>query len=505
MLFNSYIFVFLFFPVSLIGYWLCVRMAKKKDRSFLPSLFLVIASLLFYSYLKPAYLPVLLISLLVNFIFYRQIEKRKEKKALLAAGVLLDLLVLGGFKYTGSSFVPLGISFFTFSQIAFLVEGCRGSLKHTGFLDYSVYLTFFPKIMEGPIALPADFLPEYGESRKRGFSSENLYRGLTLFILGLSKKVLLADTLGKAVDFGYTNLSALNTPDALIVMLSYTLQLYFDFSGYCDMAMGIARCFSILLPLNFDMPYRAENIMDFWKRWHITLTRFFTKYLYIPLGGNRKGRIRTYINTLVVFLVSGIWHGAGLTFVVWGGMHGVLYVITRWLHDRKKDRAAAKGNAGQTRTAVGDQNTAAAEGTAGKANILSRAGKLGSTVFTFLFVNAAWVFFRAPSIEEALTLFKRMGSFTFTRVNWNLAGNFNLDEFWYVIKVLHLDSWQYAHYILMVLILTAALFLSLKKESAVRMAEKIKPGAVTTLLLAILLLWCVLSFGGVSSFIYLNF
>ena len=231
MLFNSYIFVFLFFPVSLAGYWLCVKAVEKKGRSFLPSLFLVAASLLFYGYLKPAYLPVLLVSLLVNFAFYRQIEKRKEKKAFLAGGMFLNLLVLGIFKYTGSTFVPLGISFFTFSQIAFLMEGYRGSLKRTSLLDYSVYLTFFPKIMEGPIALPTDFLPAYQESGKKGFSIENLYRGLTLFILGLSKKVLLADTLGKAVDFGYSNLSALNTPDALIVMLSNTLQLYFDFSG----------------------------------------------------------------------------------------------------------------------------------------------------------------------------------------------------------------------------------------------------------------------------------
>ena len=487
MLFNSYIFVFLFFPVSLAGYWLCVKAVEKKERSFLPSLFLVAASLLFYGYLKPAYLPVLLVSLLVNFAFYRQIEKRKEKKALLAGGIFLDLLVLGIFKYTGSTFVPLGISFFTFSQIAFLMEGYRGSLKRTSLLDYSVYLTFFPKIMEGPIALPTDFLPAYQESGKKGFSIENLYRGLTLFILGLSKKVLLADTLGKAVDFGYSNLSVLNTPDALIVMLSYTLQLYFDFSGYCDMAMGIARCFSISLPLNFDMPYRAENIMDFWKRWHITLTRFFTKYLYIPLGGNRKGRIRTYVNTLVVFLVSGIWHGAGLTFVIWGGMHGVLYVITRWLHDRRKDRAVASGRMER------------------RVDFPSGIRKLYCTILTFLFVNAAWVFFRAPSVDDALALFKRMGSLTFTRINWNLAGSFNLDEFWYVIKVLHLDSWQYAHYILMVLILAAALVLSMKKESAVRMAEKIKPGALSTLVLAVLLLWCVLGFGGVSSFIYLNF
>ena len=185
--------------------------------------------------------------------------------------------------------------------------------------------------------------------------------------------------------------------------------------------------------------------------------------------------------------MSGIWHGAGLTFVIWGGMHGVLYVITRWLHDRRKDRAVASGRMER------------------RMDFPSGIRKLYCTILTFLFVNAAWVFFRAPSIGDALVLFKRMGSLTFTRINWNLAGSFNLDEFWYVIKVLHLDSWQYAHYILMVLILTAALVLSMKKESAVRMAEKIKPGALPALALAVLLLWCVLGFGGVSSFIYLNF
>ena len=333
MLFNSYIFVFLFFPVSLAGYWLCGKAAEKKGRSFLPSLFLVAASLLFYGYLKPAYLPVLLVSLLVNFAFYRQIEKRKEKKAFLAGGIFLDLLVLGIFKYTGSTFVPLGISFFTFSQIAFLVEGYRGSLKRTSLLDYSVYLTFFPKIMEGPIALPTDFLSAYQESGKKGFSIENLYRGLTLFILGLSKKVLLADTLGKAVDFGYSNLSVLNTPDALIVMLSYTLQLYFDFSGYSDMAIGLGQAFGFTFKENFNYPYIAQTMQEFWRRWHISLSTWFREYVYIPLGGNRVSKTKWLRNILVVWLLTGLWHGAAWNFVLWGLYFFVLLCIERLLRN----------------------------------------------------------------------------------------------------------------------------------------------------------------------------
>ncbi|MDE6185735.1 MAG: MBOAT family protein, partial [Lachnospiraceae bacterium] len=286
--------------------------------------------------------------------------------------------------------------------------------------------------------------------------------------------------LGGAVEFGYANLAALNSADAIIVMLSYTLQLYFDFSGYCDMAMGIAGMFGINLPLNFNSPYKASNIMEFWQGWHITLTRFFTRYLYIPLGGNCKGKCRTYVNCLIVFLISGIWHGAGLTFVIWGLLHGILYVATRaW-----KDYRAEKGVHKQ-----------------GKNKIIH-----GISVFlTFLYVNIAWIFFRAPSVGEAFTLIKTICAFRFSRINWNLAGCFNLDEFWYIIKVAGIDSWQYAHYILMSVLLLAMLFLVFFSKNAHDTAKRVKPRAISTIFITILFVWSVLSLSGVSSFLYVNF
>lgn len=474
MLFNSYAFVFLFFPLCISGFYICRAVCGKVGRDWPVKFFLTAMSLWFYGFLNPLNLPVLLISMVINYAIYYLMEKGNRKKPWLVTGLLVNLAALFFFKYTGSTFVPLGISFFTFSQIAFLMECYRGNSGKVSALDYSVYVTFFPKLAEGPIALPGEIFTQLKEICKKQFNWEKFYRGMCLFVLGLSKKVLLADTFGRAVDYGYSNLAALNSPDALIVMLSYTLQLYFDFGGYCDMAMGIGSMLLLDLPLNFDSPYKAGNIVEFWKGWHITLTRFFTRYLYIPLGGNRKGKGRTYLNTLIVFFVSGIWHGAGMQFIVWGMMHGILYVITRWWIEKKGERRAKKA-------------------------------KFFSVAATFLYVNVAWVFFRAPSVAEALTLLKTMVSFRMGRINWNLAGNFNLDEFWYVIKVLHIDSWQYAHYILMAVLLIVALIIVFFGKTAVTVAGKMKPTVLNTLIMAVLFVWCVITFSEVSSFIYFNF
>lgn len=481
MLFNSYGFVFAFFPLTLVGYYIC----RKLGASFRGGIykvnfengFLLAASLVFYGWLHPEYLPVLVCCMAAGYGFCCLMERTKHKNAVLTAGLVFHLAVLICFKYLGNGdFVPLGVSFFTFTQIAFLMERYRGSLQQTDALSYGLYVSFFPKMIQGPIALPGEMLPQFAKAKKQ-VDWERIYKNLYLFVLGLFKKVLIADTLGKAADFGYANLAALNSGDGLIVMLSYTLQLYFDFSGYCDMAMGIAGLLGIELPLNFASPYKASDIIEFWKGWHITLTRFFTKYLYIPLGGNRKGKGRTYLNCLIVFLVSGIWHGAGWQFIVWGMMHGVLYVLTRAWRDM---RSGKTGNSKGIKHGVG-------------------------VLFTFLYVNLAWIFFRAPSIKEAAALIKTIFSFHFGKINWDLAACFNLDEFWYVIKVLRLDSWQYAHYILMVLILAAVLFLVFFGKSAVDFVKQVKPGVVQTIFAVILFVWSVLSFSGVSSFLYVNF
>lgn len=475
MLFNSYGFVFAFFPLTLVGYYICIKAGTAfRGGAYGVSIangFLLTASLIFYGWVHPEYLPVLIGSMAVNYGLYRQIEHSRRKKQVLIAGVFFHLALLACFKYIGTGdFVPLGVSFFTFTQIAFLMECYRGNLKQVSILSYGLYVSFFPKMIQGPIALPGEMLPQFTKVNKQ-IDWERVYRNLYLFILGLFKKVLIADTLGKAADFGYANLAALNSGDGIIVMLSYTLQLYFDFSGYCDMAMGIAGILGIELPLNFNSPYKAADIIEFWKGWHITLTRFFTKYLYIPLGGNRKGKGRTYLNCLIVFFLSGIWHGAGWQFIVWGMMHGVLYVLTRAWRD-------AGGR--KLKHAVG-------------------------VFLTFLYVNVAWIFFRAPSVKDAISLIKTIVSFRFGRINWDLAGCFNLDEFWYVIKVLRLDSWQYANYILMVMILTAVLLLVFFGKNAVTYVKKVKPDMIHVILLVLLFVWSVLSFSGVSSFLYVNF
>lgn len=484
MLFNSYGFLFLFLPLALVGFGICKWLGRKlwgeADKGRLGILFLLGASFVFYGWNRPAYLPVLVCSMAVNYGLSWQMERTPHKKQTLAAGVLFNVGALACFKYLGTGdFVPLGVSFFTFTQIAFLMECYRGSLKGVKALPYGLYVSFFPKIMQGPIALPEEMLPQF-ENVPQKADWERIFRCLYLFIIGLFKKVLIADTLGKGVDFGYANLAALNAGDGLIVMLSYTLQLYFDFSGYCDMAMGIAGLFGFDLPLNFDSPYKASNIMEFWKGWHITLTRFFTKYLYIPLGGNRKGKGRTYLNCLMVFLVSGIWHGSGLQFVVWGMMHGILFVVTRAWKDRRREKGKEKS--GENKIVRGI-----------------------CVLLTFLYVNGAWIFFRAPSVQEGLALFGKIFSGGFGRINWELAGCYNLDEFWYVIKVLGVDRLPCAHYILMFLFLALLLLVVFFGQNAVNIAKKAKPGVWNILIMTILLVWSVLSFSGVSSFLYVNF
>lgn len=471
MVFNSFIFLFAFLPIVLAGFKLSNHIWGAKAGT----IFLVLASLVFYGWNYPQCLPVLIGSMLLNYL----LAKYLSNKRVLAIGIIVNVGVLAFFKYgkmlwgiDGSIMAAPGISFFTFSQIAFLVETYRKNLGRMSVADYSLYITFFPKLMQGPLVQPQKFWEKNDSERKDRW--EAFLRNLLLLTLGLFKKVILADTLGQAVNIGYAGISTLNSLDALIVMLSYTLQLYFDFSGYCDMAMAIAGFFGYELPLNFDSPYKAVNIMDFWKRWHITLTKFLTAYVYIPLGGNRKGKVRMYVNFLLVFLVSGIWHGAGWQFIIWGMMHGVLYVITRALHKEK---------------AVQDNKLVH-----------------GMKVFlTFLYVNVAWVFFRAPSVSDAVMLLKRIFTGGFGRVNWELAGTFNLDEFWYVIKVLGVDKWQYAHYIIMVVLLIAMLFLIWAVPNAVAIARKSKLRVGTVMVMAVLFVWSVISFSGVSTFLYFNF
>lgn len=491
MLFNSYIFVFVFFPICLLG-WYGLLLAGRPSAA---KAFLLAMSLWFYGYFNLVYLLIMVGSIAVNYLFHAGLSKRPDKR-LMAFAVACNLGVLFYFKYFdfflstmngafGTSFVlrgillPLGISFFTFQQISFIVDTYRGEIRGCRFLEYALFVAFFPQLIAGPIVNHSEMLPQFERPGQEKVDWERIAEGFALFVLGLFKKVLLADTFGKGVDYGYGNLTALGQADAVLVIVFYTLQLYFDFSGYCDMARGLGKMLGIEIPVNFDSPYKAVNIVDFWKRWHITLNRFFTKYVYIPLGGNRRGQGRMYINLLIVFFLSGLWHGAGWNFIVWGMLHGILYVATRfWQRNIQKDDKCVRKSKFMT--------------------ILSQ-------ILLFLYVSVAWVYFRAADIAQANSLLRAVCLGKWQKISQDLAECFRLDEFWYVIKVLHLDNYSFSRYILMALILAVGLYLAMAGKNAAQMASRLRYRAVSAVVIAVLAVWCVLSLSGVSTFLYFNF
>lgn len=512
MVFNSNSFIFLLLPVCLAVYYLLL---KKNDGNG-AKYWLIVISLVFYAGVTPWLLIWLVGSVLINILFLRRISQWGKK--ILVPAVLFNLLLLCCGRYF--SVIPvLGISFFTFQQISFLIDRYRGEVEDYHTLDYILFVLYFPKLLQGPIALHSELMPQFRNLHKIRFDAERFYRGLVLFVLGLAKKVLLAETLGQAVGYGYSNLLSLNTPDALVVMLSFSLQIYFDFSGYCDMAMGVSRMLGIELPVNFDSPYQSADIVGFWRKWHMTLTRFLTRYVYIALGGNRRGKGRMYANLLLVFLVSGLWHGAGLPFIVWGMMHGLLYVVTRMVQDagtrRKGAVMAVTGNdsSADGMAVTGNNSNAVEMAMVGSDSTLINAGTLMrrkilsllKTTGLFIYVTIAWVFFRASSMQDAGVLLKAAFQFRWQRIGRQLADCFNVDEFWYIIKVIRLDRWEYGHYVLMFLFLFTALLIVLGCKNTLWRAGRFRPGVIGALVLAGLFVWCVISLSGVSTFIYLNF
>lgn len=388
MLFNSYIFIFVFLPAAMILYYGLNHFGQYTAAKTA----LVLLSFLFYGYQTPEYVWILLVSIIVNYGLHSILLKENKagfRKTCLVFGVLFNLGMLGYFKYLGffaenfnrlfhgllpvfSIALPLGISFFTFQQVSFVIDSYYKRMSRYGIVDYALFVSFFPQLIAGPIVLHSEMLPQFENMEKKRINYENIAAGIRYFSMGLAKKVLIADSLGRIVDAGYKDIWALDRWGAVSVMLAYTLQIYFDFSGYCDMALGLGKFFNMDLPINFNSPYKAADIGEFWKRWHMTLTRFFTTYLYIPLGGNRKGKARMYLNVMIVFAVSGLWHGADWSFVLWGIMHGVAQVVHRMVQ--------------------------------GRINMPKWMGFL----LTFGFVNVTWVFFRADSTLQAVNLFGRM-------------------------------------------------------------------------------------------------
>lgn len=377
MLFNSYEFILLYLPFTLLVYY---KLAKYLGNGYAKG-FLILMSLVFYSYWDIGNLPILLASIIVNYIFGHLLT-RKKSKALLAGGIAFNLAFLGYFKYTDFVIqninalmsmslplqhivLPLGISFFTFTQTAYLVDVYRGETKEYSKSDYLLFVTIFPHLIAGPILYHKDMIPQFSFADNYKVNYKNLTYGIIWFVIGLFKKVIIADKLAITANMAFTNADKLTMFDAWIGSLAYTLQLYFDFSAYSEMAIGLGLMFNYNLPLNFNLPYRSCSIIEFWRRWHMTLSAFLKNYLYIPLGGNRTGHHLR--NIMITMFLGGLWHGAGWTFIIWGVLHGVFICIN---HVWRKTKI-----------------------------ILPKAL---CWLLTFNAVNIAWVFFRAEDLQQAM-------------------------------------------------------------------------------------------------------
>ena len=345
MLFNSFEFIFIFLPVSLVLFFYIGRKDENVRRQ-LPIIWLIVASLIFYGRWKPLNLPLIVLSIGVNYYLgywlSNELQKPWLKKTMFVIGIVFNLGLISYFKYSnfilsninrvlGTNFdlpavvIPLAISFFTFQQIAYLVDAYRGETKEYDLRKYMLFVCFFPQLIAGPIVHHKEILPQFEKASIYKFSQRTLSIGLTVFIAGLFKKVIFADRIAEYSNLAFAAASQginLTFSESWVGALGYSLQLYFDFSGYSDMAIGAAYMFGIRLPLNFNSPYKAISIVDFWRRWHITLSHFLRDYLYIPLGGSRQGELRRYSNLFVTMLLGGLWHGAGWTFVFWGALHG---------------------------------------------------------------------------------------------------------------------------------------------------------------------------------------
>jgi alginate O-acetyltransferase complex protein AlgI len=399
MLFNSTIFLFGFLPITLIVFFAAGRVSITAARVWLAA-----ASLFFYAWWNPPYLILLSISILFNFGVgyllqnYDALKKLPSKNLILGLGLAFNLGFLGYFKYfaffvqnfdavTGADFVvthialPLAISFFTFQKIAYLVDSYLGKVKENNFINYVLFAAFFPQLIAGPIVHYSEIFPQFRKPETYRFQWPRFNDGLTLFLLGLAKKVVLADEFARYSDMMFNGAQAGGTitlVPAWVGALSYTLQLYFDFSGYSDMAIGLAKMFNIELPLNFWSPYKSGSIIEFWRRWHMTLSRFLRDYVYIPLGGNRGGAVRRYRNLLVTMLVGGIWHGAGWTYVIWGGLHGVALAANHlWVSRVIRP-------------------------------VQSLPYRVSAHIATLLVVICGWVIFRSPSLHVAVQVFAGM-------------------------------------------------------------------------------------------------
>lgn len=490
MLFNSYVFIFGFLPVTLLVYFGLTRLHYVKAAM----VWMAIASLFFYGYWNPPYLLLFLVSIGLNYGFGRAIAssplRGDRAKFLLIVGISSNLALIGYCKYaefflsslnrvfnwtwqSPDIILPLAISFYTFTQIAYLVDAYRGETKDSNYdlVTYSLFVSFYPQLIAGPILRHDELIPQLRSVKNFVFSERNFALGLTLFVLGLSKKMLIADNLSPWVAPVFNNAESVTFLEAWIGALSYTFQLYFDFSGYSDMAIGLGWMVNINLPINFNSPYKSDSIIEFWRRWHITLSAFLRDYLYIPLGGSRKGEFRRVSNLMLTMLLGGLWHGAGWTYVVWGGMHGLFLGINHiW---RKLGISLPKF--------------------------------VGVTV-TFLAVVASWVLFRAATFEDALEILQAMGG---------MKGILLPDTFQGVLGWIPIggifQGWQNLSYLPWVgagnsmIVLGIIMLGVMKLPNTMQMIKQFSPKIGWGLGIATLATACLLSLNRVSEFLYFQF
>jgi alginate O-acetyltransferase complex protein AlgI len=490
MLFNSYEFIFLFLPVTVIVYYLLNHLRL----TLASNAWLLFASLFFYGWWDIRYMPLLLGSILFNYTISNLLidydKNRKNmvsRKSIFVTGICGNLLLLGIFKYTDfiigninaltgtrleilKIVLPLGISFFTITQIAFLVDCYEGLVKERKLLNYSLFVTFFPHLLAGPILHHKEMMPQFDRVRNKVVNYRNLSIGSYIFFIGLFKKIVIADSFSKVVANGFDTAKSLNLVEGWVVSLAYTFQLYYDFSGYSDMAVGVGLMFNIVLPWNFNSPYKSTNIIHFWQRWHMTLSNFITTYLYSPIL--RASRSITFSRSLVAIFVamfiSGIWHGAGWTFIIWGSLHGAALVVNHYWRKKKLKMPTAL-----------------------------------AWLITFLFVNFSFVFFRAKGVPAAIKVLKAM-------LGQGLAilpekhDPVTLDSFTHshIWKALLIDLqgsdttfWQ----LLVVLVFTFVM------KNSIQLAETFKPDWKRFAFLLVIAMYAILNMGKVSEFLYFQF
>lgn len=439
----------------------------------LAKLSLIAVSLIFYGFYGGLSFAVLMIDTVVNWFLSRLLCRESgHRKVLLFLSVTVNVLLLLYFKYWdffavtvhADEFVrnialPMGISFYTFQQIAWLVDSYRGETGDYSPVDYAVFVLYFPKLVMGPIILHDEFIPQLNDEKRFRVNYENLSVGFLWFVCGLFKKTVLSGIFNGGADWGFSSIDTLTLTESWLCAVSYSFQLYFDFSGYCDMALGISRMFNLDLPINFNSPYKSLSITEFWKGWHMTLTRFLRKYIYFPFGGSRKGTFRTYLNIMIIFVISGFWHGAEWTFIIWGALHGVVMVLNRMIRKQWDSLHAAF-----------------------------------RWIVNFLIVVVGWVFFRADNISDALKYLGRMADTSDLNLSGDFYNSFGLYHYPFIKEHLNLA---------IPFVFAVALFMLLNTENVCE--RKYKPGPVTGILAVILFLGCFMMMSDVATFVYFAF